>query len=126
MERFKHMKELEEEKRTIAQRYLEELKSSEIILPAIRKDATHIWHQFVIRTQDREELIRYLEEKGIGSIIHYPIPPHMSEAYQYLDIPQGSLPITEKYAQTVLSIPLYNGMTYDEQTRVIDAINAWR
>lgn len=124
--RLKHMKELEEEKRTIAQRYLEELKSSEIILPAIRKDATHIWHQFVIRTQDREELIRYLEEKGIGSIIHYPIPPHMSEAYQYLDIPQGSLPITEKYAQTVLSIPLYNGMTYDEQTRVIDAINAWR
>lgn len=124
--RLKHMKELEEEKRQIVQRYLDELKASEIILPTIRDKATHIWHQFVIRTQDREELISYLDQKGIGTIIHYPIPPHMSEAYQYLNIPQGSLPITEEYAKTVLSIPLYNGMTDDEQTRVIDAINAWR
>lgn len=124
--RLGHMKELEEEKRKIAQRYLEELKSSKIILPMIRDKSTHIWHQFVIRVPDRESLITYLEEKGIGTIIHYPIPPHMSEAYQYLNIPQGSLPITEQYAGTVLSIPLYNGMTQEEQTTVIEAINAWR
>ena len=57
------------------------------------------------------------------AIIHYPIPPNLSEAYGYLGFPKGSLPITEHYAYTVLSIPLYNGMTADEQTYVIEAIN---
>lgn len=71
----------------------------------------------------RDELIKYLDDKGIGTIIHYPIPPHLSEAYRYLNIEQGSLPITEKYAKTVLSLPLYNGMMEEEQEYVIDAVN---
>lgn len=121
--RLSHMHELEEEKRKICARYLNELKNKDIILPQIREGATHIWHQFVIRTNRRKELIDYLEEKGIGTIIHYPIPPHLSEAYQYLNISRGSLPITEGYAETVLSIPLYNGMTDEEQDYVISAIN---
>lgn len=121
--RLSHIHELEEEKRKICLRYLKELKNKNIILPGIREGATHIWHQFVIRTYRRKELMDYLEEKGIGTIIHYPIPPHMSEAYQYLNTPKGSLPITEEYAQTVLSIPLYNGMTDEEQTFVIKVIN---
>ena len=124
--RLSHMKELEEEKRNISMKYLSEINSPKIILPRVREGATHIWHQFVIRTQDRQELINYLEEKNIGTIIHYPIPPHLSEAYQYLHIGKGSLPITEAYADTVLSIPLYNGMTNEEQEYVIDAINSWR
>ena len=124
--RLTHMKELEDEKRQIATRYLEEIKNPEIILPRIRDNVTHIWHQFVIRVRDRKELIKYLDEKGIGTIIHYPIPPHLSEAYQYLGVLKGSLPITEEYADTVLSIPLYNGMTEEEQTVVIDALNSWR
>lgn len=121
--RLSHMDELEAEKRKICERYLAELKNDKIELPKIKDGATHIWHQFVIRTEYREELIEYLKEKGIGTIIHYPIPPHMSEAYQYLGINEGELPITEKYAKTVLSIPLYNGMTEEEQTYVIDGIN---
>lgn len=124
--RLRHMQELEEEKRRISQRYLAELRSSSIILPCIREGATHIWHQFVIRVQQRQRLIDYLNEKGINTIIHYPIPPHLSEAYQYLKVPEGSLPITESYAESVLSIPLYNGMTVEEQDYVIDAINGWR
>lgn len=121
--RLSHMAELESEKRKICERYLAELKNDNIILPEIREGATHIWHQFVIRTSRRQELIDYLNDKEIGTIIHYPIPPHMSEAYQYLQIPKGSLPITEEYAETVLSIPLYNGMTNEEQDYVIEAIN---
>ena len=121
--RLKHLPELEAEKRNICTRYLKELNSEAILLPGIREGATHIWHQFVIRCERREELISYLNERGIGTIIHYPIPPHLSEAYQYLDIKEGSLPITEKYAKTVLSLPLYNGMTDEEQSYVIDAIN---
>ena len=121
--RLSHLPELEAEKRRICERYLKELKNEAIHLPGIRDGATHIWHQFVIKTDRREELISWLDGKGIGTIIHYPIPPHLSEAYQYLGIPAGSLPITEEYANTVLSIPLYNGMTEEEQTYVIDAIN---
>ncbi|MCM1263979.1 MAG: DegT/DnrJ/EryC1/StrS family aminotransferase [Butyrivibrio sp.] len=123
--RLSHIHELEEEKRKICLRYLKEIDNKDIILPAIREGATHIWHQFVIRTYRREELINYLDAKGIGTIIHYPIPPHLSEAYQYLNIPKGSLPITEEYAETVLSIPLYNGMTDEEQDYVIAAINGF-
>lgn len=124
--RLSHMSELEEEKRRISMKYLRELDCARFTLPCIREGATHIWHQFVIRTQRRQELIDYLNEKGIGTIIHYPIPPHLSEAYAYLCIPRGSLPVTEEYADTVLSIPLYNGMTDAEQDYVIDAMNNWR
>lgn len=123
--RLTHIKELEEDKRKICLRYLKELENEKILLPKIREGATHIWHQFVIRTDKRQALIDYLNEKEIGTIIHYPIPPHLSEAYRYLQIPKGSLPITEKYAETVLSIPLYNGMTEEEQMYVIEAINGF-
>lgn len=81
-----HIRELEEEKRNICERYLQNLKNSKIVLPKIREGATHIWHQFVIRCEEREKLIEYLNNKEIGTIIHYPIPPHLSEAYRYLNI----------------------------------------
>lgn len=124
--RLSHMAELEEEKRKICERYLNELHNDKIQLPEIREGATHIWHQFVIRCKERDNLMAYLEENGIGTIIHYPIPPHLSEAYQYLGLKEGSLPITEQCAKEVLSIPLYNGMTKEEQDKVIDAINAYK
>lgn len=123
--RLKHLTDLAAEKARICDRYLNELTNPKIMLPKIRDGATHIWHQFVIRSDERNELIQYLDQKGIGTIIHYPIPPHLSEAYQYLGLGEGTLPVTEKYAKTVLSIPLYNGMTKEEQDRVIEAINAF-
>lgn len=123
--RLSHLEELAEEKRRICERYLCELKNDKIVLPKIRDGATHIWHQFVIKTDYRDDLMKYLDEHGIGTIIHYPIPPHLSEAYQYLGLKEGDLPITEKYAKSVLSIPLYNGMTKEEQDRVIEAINRY-
>ena len=70
--------------------------------------------------------MNYLGQKGIGTIIHYPIPPHLSEAYKYLGLKEGALPITEHLAKTVLSIPIYNGMTEEEQEYVIDAINSFK
>lgn len=123
--RLKYLNDLAEEKRVICERYLNELKNDKIILPQIRNGSTHIWHQFVIKSEYRDELIKYLDERNIGTIIHYPIPPHLSEAYQYLGMKEGSLPITEKYANSVLSIPLYNGMTKEEQDYVIKTINTF-
>lgn len=121
--RLSHMQELEDEKRMICEKYLQEIKNEKLELPKIREGATHIWHQFVIRCKERDELIAYLDARGIGTIIHYPIPPHLSEAYQYLGIEEGALPVTENYAKEVLSIPLYNGMTEEEQELVIKALN---
>ncbi len=123
--RLKYLDELAEEKRRICERYLNEIRNEKIALPQIRDGATHIWHQFVIRTEGRDKLMHYLDEKGIGTIIHYPIPPHLSEAYDFLKLEEGSLPITERYANTVLSIPLYNGLTEEEQNYVIESINGF-
>ena len=123
--RLAHLDELAEEKKKICNTYLERLSNDSIILPKVRNGATTIWHQFVIRSDRRNELIEYLDDKDIGTIIHYPIPPHLSEAYRYLGLKEGALPITEEYADTVLSIPLYNGMTDEELDYVINAINAF-
>jgi dTDP-4-amino-4,6-dideoxygalactose transaminase len=123
--RLNHLDELTKEKAKICERYLYELRNPYIKLPKIRKKATTVWHQFVIHSTRRDELMAYLHKRGIGTIIHYPIPPHLSQAYEYLNLKKGSLPITEKYANEVLSIPLYNGMTDEEQTYVIDSINCF-
>ena len=124
--RLPHLDELTEEKVKIAQRYSAEIRNEKIKLPTLVEGATCVWHQYVIRCEERDRLIDYLNEKGIGTIIHYPIPPHMAEAYQYLGHKEGFLPITEHLAKTVLSIPMYNGMSEEEQTCVNDALNAFQ
>lgn len=67
--------------------------------------------------------MKYLEEREVGTLIHYPVPPHLSEAYGYLGHTRGFLPVTEEYADTVLSLPLYTGMKDEEQQYVIECIN---
>lgn len=124
--RLGHMDEITEERKRLCANYTSRLHNPSIYLPKERENTSTVWHQYVIRCDRREELIAYLNEKQIGTIIHYPIPPHLSEAYQYLGHKKGEFPITENYAETVLSIPLYNGMTQQEQQYVIDAINAFQ
>lgn len=121
--RLKYLEDLTEEKATIADRYTREIENPRIQLPELPDRSTCVWHQYVIRCEERERLIAYLNEREIGTIIHYPIPPHLSEAYGYLGHKEGFLPITEHLAQTVLSIPMYNGMTKEEQDYVINALN---
>lgn len=123
--KLSHLKELTDEREKIANRYLTEIKNSKIELPKIRKGATSVWHLFVVRTDERDRLQKYLEENEIGTVIHYPIPPHLSKAYKYLGYKKGDFPITERYAETILSLPLYNGMTEDEQSYVIEVINRY-
>ena len=123
--RLSHMDEMTKEKQQIAKRYREELNNPKFVLPPLMDGATHVYHQFVIRSKERDTLIDYLNEKEIGTIIHYPIPPHLAEAYAYLGFKEGDFPMTERLAKEVLSIPMYNGMTEEEQTYVIDALNAF-
>ena len=98
---------------------------------APRPGEAHGREYFFVSTEEfesmiaRQELIEYLSQKEIGTIIHYPIPPHLSEAYAYLGHKRGDFPVTESYADTVLSIPMYTGMTRQEQDYVIEAVNAF-
>lgn len=124
--RLSHMEELTMERKDIAKYYYDGINNDLIELPKVADYADHVFHQFVIRCEERDRLSKYLDGEGIGTIIHYPIPPHMSEAYAYLGFSKGDFPITEKYADTVLSIPIYNGITREEQDRVITALNAFK
>ena len=121
--RLAHMDELTKEKKEIGARYLEKIRNDKFVLPKIAEGSDHVFHQFVIRSKERAKLIDYLNEKNISTIIHYPVPPHLSKAYEYLGIKKGTLPITEQYADEVLSIPMYNGLTKEEQDYVIKALN---
>ncbi len=121
--RLTHLHDLTEERRRLCRTYSEQLTNPVIKLPEIREGATTVWHQYVIHCGARDKLIEYLNEREIGTTIHYPIPPHLSEAYRYLNIQRGALPITERFADEVLSLPLYNGMTEEEQQYVIDSLN---
>ena len=124
--RLPYLEEMNKEKEMLCKKYLERIDNPCIELPKTLDGATHVWHQFVIRTKYRDELIEYLNSKEISTIIHYPVPPHLQKAYEYLKVDRKELPITEQYAKEVLSIPLYNGMTEEEQDYVIDAINNFR
>lgn len=120
-----HLDELNKERCTIADRYNDGIVNPLIRHPLIRPGADSTWHQYVVHVKDgkRDALVEFLKEREIGTLIHYPIPPHLSEAYQYLGHKVGDYPIAEKYADEVLSLPMYNGMTYEEQITVIKAIN---
>lgn len=124
--RLAHLNELTEEKRNIANKYSNEINNPKIRLPKVADGATCVWHQYVITCDERDRLVDYLNEKEIGTIIHYPLSPHLQECYKYLGHEEGEFPITEKLANTVLSIPMYNGMTEEEQNYIIDAINAYK
>lgn len=124
--KLKHLDEFNAERCAISERYMKGIKNPKVLLPKIRPGADSTWHQFVVHVPGyRDALISYLNERDIGTLIHYPIPPHLSEAYSYLGHKKGDFPITEKFADEVLSLPMYNGMTLAEQQTVIDAINAF-
>lgn len=122
----KYLPAMNQERCRIAQRYMDEIHNEAIVMPQIRPGADSSWHQFVVHTTCRDALQSYLQEAGIGTLIHYPIPPHLSEAYAYLGKKKGDYPIAEKYADEVLSLPMYNGMTEEEQTYVIQRINSFQ
>ena len=120
-----HLKELNDERKTLAIRYSEGITNPEIVLPGLRDGADSIYHQYVVRCSMRDALQKALEQKDIQTQIHYPIPPHLARCYAHLGHKRGEYPITESYADEVLSLPLYTGMTFAEQDYVISQINAW-
>ena len=110
--KLKHLMEWTNQRKQVAGWYDEALKGlGDLILPVTHTHATHVYHLYVIRTQRRDALQKHLSENGIGSLIHYPIPPHLQPAYASLGFKKGDYPIAEEIADTCLSLPLWPGMT---------------
>lgn len=123
--KLKHVDEITYEHTKIAEKYDCMINNEKIIKPKVHSEATSVWHQYVVRCEKRENLMKFLESKEISTIIHYPIPPYLSEAYEYLNITSNDFPITKRYADTVLSLPMYFGMSEEQQSYVVDVINSF-
>lgn len=105
----------------IATFYNQNIQNEELILPACPDPQAHVWHLYVVRTKKRDTLQKYLAEKQIQTLIHYPIPPHKQECYP--DFHTMSLPITEEIHKTVLSLPISPTLTGGECECVVEALN---
>lgn len=123
--RLSHIEELTEERVHLAVQYDEKIKNPLIQKPAVCPDCTSVFHQYVVKTEDRDAFQKYLDQHEISTIIHYPIPPHLAEAYTYLGYRSGAFPITEHLSDTILSLPIYNGMTQEELDYVASIINSY-
>lgn len=120
-----HLDALNAERRTLAERYDRGINNRRILKPQVRKGADSIYHQYVIRCRERDALLQYLADNDIQTQIHYPVPPHLAQCYRYLGGKAGDYPITEQYADEVLSLPIYTGMTEAEQMYVIEKVNGF-
>lgn len=121
--KLNHLDGLTQERISIADRYNREIKNKYVTLPICRLGASQVFHLYVVRVKLRDKFQTYLKSKGIDTQIHYPIPPHKSQCYQTYEWSHVDLPITEQYADEIVSLPLYNGMTLEEIEYVIRVIN---
>jgi dTDP-4-amino-4,6-dideoxygalactose transaminase len=97
----------------------------DLVLPQVAEGATHVYHLYVVRTARRDALQQHLNDQGIGTLIHYPVPPHLQQAYAHMGIPAGSYPIAEELAATSLSLPMWPGMTEEHVHAVVQAIRSF-
>lgn len=111
-------------RRKIASRYTNEITNPLITLPKWESDEQHVFHLFVIRTNQRAELERYLSKNGVQSLIHYPKPPHKQDAYQRFN--HLNFPLTEAIHNEVLSLPISPVMTSSDVSTIIELINEFR
>lgn len=120
--KLKYIDEENSTRKKIARKYISKISNPKIILPTFPVDENeHVWHLFVVRTQNRDKLQEYLTENGIQTLIHYPIPPHKQQAYKEWN--SLSFPISEKIHQEVLSLPISPVMTGEETDKVIEIVN---
>lgn len=124
--KLKYLKKWTIERREIANSYSSQLKGiGDLVLPRLASGAAHSYHLYVIRTSKRDNLKAFLEQNGISTMIHYPIPPHLQEAYEFLDHQKSEFPIAEEIAETCLSLPIWPGMSLKEVQYVVQYINQY-
>lgn len=108
-------------RREISNYYLKNIKNNSIVLPIVRNEDNHVWHLFVIRTNKRDELQKYLAENGIQTLIHYPIPPHKQNAYKEWN--NESYPISEQIHDEVFSLPISGVQSLEDTVKIVNLLN---
>ena len=119
--KLKYIDKDNQRRREISKYYRENIKNEKIILPTAYNEDSHVWHVFVVRTQERDKFQQYLSDNGIQTIIHYPTPPHKQNAYK--EWANLSYPITEEIHRTIISLPISPVMTDTEIQKVVEVIN---
>ena len=120
--KLKYLDDWNEARRRVAQRYNELLTDLPVTTPYESPDVYHVYHQYTIRAPQRDALAAYLKERGIGTMIYYPVPLHLQRLYASLGYGEGSLPVSEAASREVLSLPMYPELTEAQQQEVAQAI----
>ena len=124
--KLKYLNTWTEMRQTAAKQYLAELQGvGDLILPVTHPKSTHVYHLFVIRTEKRDELQKFLSDQGVDTLIHYPVPPHLQKAYEHLGYAKGDFPIVERMAETCLSLPMFPGITESQIDQVAAGVKAF-
>ena len=124
--KLRHLPEWTRQRQQVAAWYGHHLTGlPDLRLPAVAEGATHVYHLYVVHTPHRNALQQHLVAKGIGTLIHYPVPPHRQQAYANLELPAGAFPIAEELAATCLSLPMWPGMTEAQVAAVAAAIGSF-
>ena len=111
-------------RREIAKFYRKNIKNPLVILPEVKNEDSHVWHIFAVRVHDRVKFQKYLEDNGVQTLIHYPIPPHKQEAYKEYN--HLSFPITEKIYKEIISLPISPAMSDAEVKNIVEAVNKFQ
>lgn len=124
--KLRHLDAVTDERRRLGAALREGLQGTSVGLPSLAcEGADHVYHLFVVRTEDREGLREHLTREGVNTAVHYPVPVHRVGAYADLDLTAGSLPVAERLAEEICTLPLYPGMTEDETARVIHGVSTF-
>ncbi len=124
--KLRKLSEWTNERKQIASWYNAELNGlGDLVLPEIAEGATHVYHLYVVRTKKRDALQQYLTDHGVGTLIHYPIPPHLQGAYLSLGYKKGDFPIAEEIANSCLSLPIWPGITEIDIRYIIGKIKSF-
>jgi dTDP-4-amino-4,6-dideoxygalactose transaminase len=121
--KLKYLDQWNDRRKNIAKQYLREIKSTDLILPFVPEWADPVWHLFVLRHPERDKFQKALQEKGVGFLIHYPIPPHKQSAYFDHSFKVNNLEIAEKLANEVISIPMGPHLSLEQVDKVAETIN---
>ncbi len=121
--KLRYLDQWNDRRKNIAHRYLNEINDSELILPSVPEWSDPVWHLFVVRHKDRDIFQNKLSKSGVSTLIHYPIPPHLQKAYLDKKFQQGSLPIAEYMAKTIISLPIGPHLDLKDASRVVEEVN---
>src|SRR5262249_20718762 len=115
-----HLDEWNRRRAEVAALYVERLREAPLSLPEVIDKADPAWHLFVVKSTARDRLQQYLKEKGVGSLVHYPVPPHLQEAYRELGFAKGPFPITEPIHHQARSFPVGPQLSLEDAGFVAD------